>query len=873
MSDFNAAASGSGLKLVLPSLKSVQALRGQKRKKSLSFVQDEPKPKIPRPIKLKPLKEVLMRLIAQIKKKDDYAFFLKPVDASQVTGYADVIKHPMDLGTMTTKVERGRYRSLEEFADDLKLVTTNAKTFNPPGTIYHTEADRIETWALDHIAKAAGTVIEYETDWNIDVERDYDPEDGDREQERVDGEKGTPMDADDGGSVVSTQTPVNAHSGKRKGGANTKKPPGALSESLEADGGLPGTKDGLGAFPPGSDWAELMLALKLKGKRYRTKKERLRMERGGPPYRPDGSLDYSELEDPFSTLQFFVPDPPTRPLVTPLYPPVPPADQSAQPVQPAQSSTSSLPPFPTPVTLPACPADPGPSVPSLSEASSTNTKKRKRRHWTIVRNTSSRRAKERDEEDEEEPPWKAPRVPATTDFGSFAELQNLLVAEGTAANISDLGSERSLFEAIRASVEGASARGKGKEVDRRLHGEAGEDEEIAYWKEKGDEAREYIRDVVYGGVDGYAYAHSIAQFVRRDGPFEDTSGPPSYDALGMPLAHYVSQHVLDPLTGGLHSVLASASSALRDPVHLAHAPQRVRSQIPLSLGAFPAAERVLAVLSARLDMTPLIHTPDELYRVEAHWAGNAFREEKRRRKEEEEEARGDAAAFLRFAIAQHQEAQAQTQGQGQAPGGQTQKPSATDEDPEVLQHVLALVADSIDGMIATRAGTNAGTAGKSEEDAYAAKMETDGSATPSGGAPESVPSAGDADVDVDMEPVDDSSPATKADIEDSAPPALESPPSLSPEAKSPPQADGSPRPARSERPPEMTCAASPAAPQAFPLPLLPPEVEADGEDPAMRVLRMNLLGLAKRAPLQAIAPLPAALVPEQLRSVVPLLPE
>lgn len=30
------------------------------------------------------------------------------------------------------------------------------------------------------------------------------------------------------------------------------------------------------------------------GKRYRTKRERLRIEREGPPYRTDGSLDYSE---------------------------------------------------------------------------------------------------------------------------------------------------------------------------------------------------------------------------------------------------------------------------------------------------------------------------------------------------------------------------------------------------------------------------------------------------------------------------------------------------------------------------------------------------------------------------------------------------
>lgn len=58
---------GSGLKLVLPSLKTVQALKGKKRKGS-SAVHEEPPKKIPRPPKLKPLKEVLTRLIVQIKK-------------------------------------------------------------------------------------------------------------------------------------------------------------------------------------------------------------------------------------------------------------------------------------------------------------------------------------------------------------------------------------------------------------------------------------------------------------------------------------------------------------------------------------------------------------------------------------------------------------------------------------------------------------------------------------------------------------------------------------------------------------------------------------------------------------------------------------
>lgn len=44
-----------------------------------------------------------------------------------------------------------------------------------------------------------------------------------------------------------------------QGGASS-----GVSETFEPDGGLPGSKDGLGAFPPGSDWAKMVLALKLK---------------------------------------------------------------------------------------------------------------------------------------------------------------------------------------------------------------------------------------------------------------------------------------------------------------------------------------------------------------------------------------------------------------------------------------------------------------------------------------------------------------------------------------------------------------------------------------------------------------------------------
>ena len=60
-------------------------------------------------------------------------------------------------------------------------------------------------------------------------------------------------------SVASASVPPPNRRGK-----NTGKKEG-LTETLDSDGHLPGFKDGVGVFPPGSDWAEVMLALKLKG--------------------------------------------------------------------------------------------------------------------------------------------------------------------------------------------------------------------------------------------------------------------------------------------------------------------------------------------------------------------------------------------------------------------------------------------------------------------------------------------------------------------------------------------------------------------------------------------------------------------------------
>ena len=62
--------------------------------------------------------------------------FLMPVDwkALQLPQYPKMIKHPMDLGTVETKLLGGSYKTIRDWADDVKLVWSNACTFNTEGS-------------------------------------------------------------------------------------------------------------------------------------------------------------------------------------------------------------------------------------------------------------------------------------------------------------------------------------------------------------------------------------------------------------------------------------------------------------------------------------------------------------------------------------------------------------------------------------------------------------------------------------------------------------------------------------------------------------------------------------------------------------------
>ncbi len=65
-------------------------------------------------------------------------WFRKPVDPTEVPNYRSVIKRPMDLGTIKTKLDRRVYQTPLEVCADIRLVFSNCAQFNREGDLART---------------------------------------------------------------------------------------------------------------------------------------------------------------------------------------------------------------------------------------------------------------------------------------------------------------------------------------------------------------------------------------------------------------------------------------------------------------------------------------------------------------------------------------------------------------------------------------------------------------------------------------------------------------------------------------------------------------------------------------------------------------
>lgn len=75
--------------------------------------------------------QILDSLIAS----GDSEEFREPVDwvGLGLTDYLDVIKRPMDLGTVRKQLEQGVYSTPHECAADVRLIWDNCRLYNPGG--------------------------------------------------------------------------------------------------------------------------------------------------------------------------------------------------------------------------------------------------------------------------------------------------------------------------------------------------------------------------------------------------------------------------------------------------------------------------------------------------------------------------------------------------------------------------------------------------------------------------------------------------------------------------------------------------------------------------------------------------------------------
>eukprot|EP00958_Prasinococcus_capsulatus_P021344 scaffold2886_cov398-Prasinococcus_capsulatus_cf.AAC.16 len=74
--------------------------------------------------------------------------FLRAVKKSEAPDYYDVIKNPMDLGTMGKKLKAGKYQTKEAFSADLQLIARNCRTYNEPKSTLVKYANAVQARGL-----------------------------------------------------------------------------------------------------------------------------------------------------------------------------------------------------------------------------------------------------------------------------------------------------------------------------------------------------------------------------------------------------------------------------------------------------------------------------------------------------------------------------------------------------------------------------------------------------------------------------------------------------------------------------------------------------------------------------------------------------
>ncbi|CAM9840382.1 unnamed protein product, partial [Discosporangium mesarthrocarpum] len=81
----------------------------------------------------------MQKILISLLNRSEAAAFREPVDwrGLDLKDYPDVVKRPMDLGTVKSLFDQGRYRTPAECASDIRLIWKNCQAYNTKGDEMH----------------------------------------------------------------------------------------------------------------------------------------------------------------------------------------------------------------------------------------------------------------------------------------------------------------------------------------------------------------------------------------------------------------------------------------------------------------------------------------------------------------------------------------------------------------------------------------------------------------------------------------------------------------------------------------------------------------------------------------------------------------
>ncbi|XP_014667126.1 PREDICTED: ATPase family AAA domain-containing protein 2-like isoform X1 [Priapulus caudatus] len=109
---------------------------------------------------MRELRLFLRDILNKLARDRRFLIFTKPVDIEEVPDYMDVIRNPMDLQNMMSKIDTHRFQTVQEFMDDVNLIVTNALEYNPD----RDPSDRLIRHRACMLRDTANAIIEAELD-------------------------------------------------------------------------------------------------------------------------------------------------------------------------------------------------------------------------------------------------------------------------------------------------------------------------------------------------------------------------------------------------------------------------------------------------------------------------------------------------------------------------------------------------------------------------------------------------------------------------------------------------------------------------------------------------------------------------------------